>query len=961
MSIKFPNILPLIAIILGLCSACADDVSDHSTPQHESTLTLCVPTANYVSSRAEGSSQSEELLYSSLVFFAYPTLDNGQPDATKPAVITHLPTDPDNLDYDSGSYRKYAVKLPKGRYHFYLVGNIYTTDSELPATEAELQTAIYNLPEDFDCHIPSQGIPMSASHDDFFVKTEGTQTSVPTIGYEYTGDGGEVYALLTYLYAKITVVATDAAGDPAQLTDIKFSNVSEKEPTIFRTDYSEYGTIDEIAIASETSDSQEGDATDEGSSFAESMTFYIPERYVDSTTPSSQSNLSFKIGNKQLLLPLGEVAGNTADGVNTLPQENELRTIKRGTHYKYTLTTSDRITLEVAPWSPEAIVTELNGPVFLHVEKQAYPVIAGEETAVWFESDAENVRLESPKYEFDGQSLDLFSCRIDEATPDTLRVSINPRIPATKYDEIKQSLVNKEGKYDYFHIVAGNIHKRIKVTPLELIYYLKVNPTDITIDVALRLASGDYQGDIPVAINTNYPFVKVSLVDGWNALPESEFGGGVQPSAYPVKIQKMTYTNDPSEGPSFSNQVTVSGSQELPTTYQTMYYAVSFSGLNSGMDTWTENHTLTFKIEALLEEKGVAKESETVTLNIVPMILNYKIHFKAPAGEKNDFRWTNPHIYVYQCLEFPADYTGKFGNVSLASQPVGYYDQGDYFAALEYSFTGALAFRGWDFPYNYNLIYNASGNPKDFYGRKEKGFYVFNDGATNASWFPANRDEERYNFSMDFCEAYRKELSGCNDCKENINPVWPGIRMKYEGDGWFEFELTGIATPGKALIMFADGHTYTANMNRFPADNQVGIPLFDYPSKEGWFLYNSVITDRITNQFSPTKPMPIDYKCRIFWPKSLSETIHMWIQAGIEFTSWDQRDGVETIGDYNYRDFGAELYANNALNVMFPGLGNGKIYSLFMSTFQINNGIGGGRRCAYFDGTGFKSGVPPVN
>ena len=54
--------------------------------------------------------------------------------------------------------------------------------------------------------------------------------------------------------------------------------------------------------------------------------------------------------------------------------------------------------------------------------------------------------------------------------------------------------------------------------------------------------------------------------------------------------------------------------------------------------------------------------------------------------------------------------------------------------------------------------------------------------------------------------------------------------------GWYRFELSGVATPGKALIMFTDTHPHGYDVaNRYPLDKQVGVPLFDFPNREGWF------------------------------------------------------------------------------------------------------------------------------
>ena len=88
-----------------------------------------------------------------------------------------------------------------------------------------------------------------------------------------------------------------------------------------------------------------------------------------------------------------------------------------------------------------------------------------------------------------------------------------------------------------------------------------------------------------------------------------------------------------------------------------------------------------------------------------------------------------------------------------------------------------------------------------------------------------------------------------------MNRQWPGIRMKPDSDGWYYFELTDIADPGRTLIMFADAHIgWEYIPHRFPGDGEVGIPLFDFPSREGWLKYNGNVDDRVGNQFVAEKP-----------------------------------------------------------------------------------------------------------
>ncbi|MDE6037543.1 MAG: hypothetical protein K2G05_04695, partial [Duncaniella sp.] len=59
---------------------------------------------------------------------------------------------------------------------------------------------------------------------------------------------------------------------------------------------------------------------------------------------------------------------------------------------------------------------------------------------------------------------------------------VNPAIPVKEYEEIKRSVRDGEGKYDYIHIIAGNINKKITIYPLNLDNYFEVDPTSVTIN-----------------------------------------------------------------------------------------------------------------------------------------------------------------------------------------------------------------------------------------------------------------------------------------------------------------------------------------------------------------------------------------------------------------------------------------------------------------------------------------------
>lgn len=831
MSINFRYIIPVLTSILGLCTACSEDISVLRTPDNDSGLTLYVPDINNFKTRSSNETEVEELKYTSLFFFAFPI------DGSAPTIKSLSLKNPPLSFQDT--YRKYPIELAHGKYRFYLVANIYNANdyiSALPQTEDELKEALFQIPDGFACQISETGLPMSATHTDFFIKDSNDSLPIASDGYNHDGKGGSLYAVLSFLYAKITVIPNDAFGNSARLSDVTFSNLSTKEPIFYEDNFEEYGNKD-ISLP-----------YNEEAKIPASHTFYIPERYVAETDAVSQSSLNFKIGEKKITLPLGETESDTENKSQIVPTADTHRKIVRGTHYKYTLNTLlVDMKLEISDWSPEEITEKIKSPVvYLHVEKQEYPVSAGEVTEIWFKSDAEDVYIESPTYSLNAEDslkkedIPLYNYTKEyssETKEGIFKISVNERIPSSEYEKI----LKETDKYDFFHIVAGSIHKRIKVTPLTLEYYLDVTPTNIPIDVSLRIASSNYEGDIPITIHTNYPTINVSLpTDGeWSSIHETS-------DAY-LKLVSPDNT-EVTENNSGSTSVGSSGA---------VTYNIKFKGLNTGSDIWKSNKTL--KLEVMGSDGDVTSSSITVTVNIIPLIQNYKIHFKAEG-------WNNPHIYVYECLEFPADWNGTYSPgdgqpaETLASKPLGYLDgytnhEPQYVAALEYSFTGAIAFNGWDVPTNLDVLYYSNGSPKPFDGYKAQGFFIFNDEQDTWNINKENQATARYSYEMDFCKQHREEIKDrCPDCTSNMNRLWPGIMMKDEGDGWYEFNLTDIAIPGRALIMFADGHIGN-NTSRYPGPYEVGIPLFDYPSKEGWLLYNGVMSDRINNQFSSTKPI----------------------------------------------------------------------------------------------------------
>ncbi len=857
-----------------IAPACSDDNGYYITPSEDTDgFVLMLPSVSTFDTRAdEYGATAEELKYSSLTFFAFPV--DGEPGEQKTVKLITNGTESGELHLKD-KYIPYPIDLKPGKYKFYLTANyFYTTPfSSLPTTEEDLKAEKIVYENSFTGAIPEKGLPMSCDHSGFHSESGiGLGES-----FEVTGNENQtVYADLTFACAKVSVTANDFQGATALISSLGVSNISANVPIIkndnFINDQTGYGKIDAITVK-ENATADEAPAT---------LSFYIPERIVSTENKDQQSSATVMIGEKKITLPLGEPSNVSTTETNPLPSAETHRAIKRGTHYIYTLNAKAEPTLKVEPWSVEKILYNIRGQYFLHVEETAYPIETGKTTAIWYDSNT-TPELESPIYPVNGEPL-----YISTVDNDSIYVSVNPAIPTSAYDNIRNST---NGEYDFFHIKAGNIHKRITVTPLNLINYLNISPLNISIDVRELIASGKYGGYFPVLINTNLPKVKIERGPEWNDLPSEEWGQSA--SEYVIKL-----TNDDDEQLTVGQDGHIEDMEASKTELR-----LTFNGINSGKKTWQESRRLTFTVTALdadgnpatVETDGITKTlSETVTINIIPNIQNYKIHLKTST------EWEAPHIYVYQCLEFPSDVE----NTDLANKPIAT-NESCIHSALEYSFTGKIAFKGWDKESSFN-------NPNaKVYGPKD-GFYYFDSGVNSGSW-----DAEKPGFTnhyydnMDFCFDYRYSSDcDCDECKGNsYNKLWPGIKMKKgsgTSEGWWDFELTGVAEPGKALIMFTDGHPYNNPTNlRFPKGNSVGIPLFDFPDHEGWFYCNGNINDNVNNVFSDEKPLLFEKGklIRIRWKANDATNIHVWekITTDKAFSDWP---GTHTgqDGEYLYRD-----------------------------------------------------------
>lgn len=814
------NLIAAVALLSGMASCTDDTDMPRAIDDGTTSITLRIPNpesaAEFARSRAatgdpdpSQNAEEGEGAIKSLWLLAYPT------DGTESVVRKLL-----SSGQVTNEYSDYKITIKPGDYRLYVVANLDSyIDDPISATtdEEELKSLVLNFSPE---RLPnlSDGLPMACLPSEIDeAGDDGTVAIAP--GHNVT-----VHADMTFLCAKVRyTIMFDNSADG-------FSRPAFGDNTVTISDGSFSGVIASTSLITPATTTTERAfeidpaplAAGEATIYTRSWqgTVYLPENlltgkdrtllHLNATLDTNDTPLSYTIP-----LPSPDADKQSA----------EAKTLKRGHYYDLTgriTTLGDKLdlTAEVKDWTLLTLTYDLHGPYFLHVEKTAVEIYAGIETLIPYDTDAGQLDFE---YEFytgsDGVERELLECKtVERDGKQYISVNVNPKIPAE----------DKELK-SWFIIKAANLKKRIEATIVSLKPFFNVSPTEIEVNIREYIASGEYEAEIPISFSTN--------------------------------LNKVTITGDDS----FCGSMTLEGDKTY-TGAKEGKNILKITGLNGGTD-WTETKTFTLTYTA----EGYP-DPIPVTITVKPNILNYLIHFRAPAD------WTHPHIYVYQCLQLPSNRTdGNSGKI------VGYYneDKSDAFAALEYSFTGKIAFRGWNYSQNNpNAAGSSSGNDK-------KGFFIFDNWQ---SWDPSRAGfETHYYNDYDFCKAHRDTISSyasgvkteCQACEDEPKRTWPGILMHNDNNGWWTFELTGVATPGKALIMFSNGHGGDHN-KRYPGLNEdkkslPGIPLFDYPNREGWLDY-AASGDKA--QFTNTKPGDLPRRTyRLYWPKELYNGVNIWYSA----------------------------------------------------------------------------------
>lgn len=242
---------------------------------------------------------------------------------------------------------------------------------------------------------------------------------------------------------------------------------------------------------------------------------------------------------------------------------------------------------------------------------------------------------------------------------------------------------------------------------------------------------------------------------------------------------------------------------------------------------------------------------------------------------------------------------------------------------------------------------------------KNKMFKFWNyDYAYNYTYMLAENTQrkDRYNYDVNFNYDHQtsiEEHTGwqcwrCHDMAPDYNAsdnrtFYPGVVMEKEDDGWWKYTLTGVAQPGRTVVIFANWHLpwdpenewfdYRAEDYRWPGDYEAGLPLFDFEDNEGWFLFDGN-TSNIDQQFTDDKPAASRIIPHTFTSAYSSLRIEVKNTSLTTITvegNTVNRTGIDTSRGVAYFDAsGLNISGKNSIEVT----ANGKTYHLEPKFFR---------------------------
>ena len=859
---------------------------------------------------------AKEAKINTLYFFAYPVVKNDDEyvvDETsgREAIRVKLSADDlSNKNFNGDKVFEYQSidinNFQAGAYRMYVLVNL---DDYLPDQSKKLSTDYNSMTEDEVRNITFNmskkyftygNLPMACLNDEMQYKKNDAYVKVTNGVFEIENGQNEVYADLTFLCAKVRyTILYDKdvfskyfpTGTDIQITEETANNVRQQfaladatvGPQVLNnqtngTGYVEYlRPLTIVQYPDKDKEEQNPYLSDSGlpSEYIKDLPALNPQEYTDDIKRAWQGTLYVtvnELNGDNNTTNLSFQATSSIQSINSngfkfsrLSADGKL---KKGEFYDLlariteTEKTELSVNYTVQPWTASQLAYQLHGPYELVVGSTMITVESNTPGLLWYRSNVapEDIRFNYPTISWSNKApVNFYIAEVlkqngqyvlDENGEYQIQVRVNPRIPPSILESIeKNSDGYKKEDYQFFEIIAGNLQKKIKIEPLKLEPFLRVTPNNVIIDLREYTNSGINNSSLDVLLETNvltqvYYTVEYSINDGpqmgfnstTNALALN--GGDATISANNRYISLNSNTN-------IGNLI------------------LDIKKILDGDTFWQVAQTITITFTATSGSGPDAiTKSDTLKITIKPFTTDYVIHFKAAKGN-----WTNPHIYVYQCLTMPS-------NSGFPGKTVGYpTDDNKGNAGLEYIFSNNIAFRGWK-GYGGSINPNEPNTTDNPYNA-----FIYWGGAEKSKQFNAENgttgNQSIYNYEIDLNSQHDYTQSNCEKCKyynadkpgnlnginfkhyDNINGhskqysegpgvyTFPGIAMIPEGDGWFKYTLTGIATPGKAMIMFTDEHVLDdSNSNqdnsgrRYPNGNEVGIPLFDYPDHEGWFYFD---------------------------------------------------------------------------------------------------------------------------
>lgn len=995
-------------------NSCADDLEVRSSLQGDtfdpSALTIYIPdvesAAEYGRTRAEstvGLADADEAAIKKLSFFAYPVTEDGTTanDGREPIIVIGMtPSENGSMVF---RYTRYDIKgFQAGHYKFYLVANF---DRYLPSgtslstsiPESDLLNIVLNFANTTDKYLVSGELPMACLNNEF--KTgESDDTKITTGIYKFEGTSGtskSLYADLTFLCSKVRYTILfdkNESGNTFSSYDVDFTGVVANNVrqqyawangtannevhnsfSLFarnhtKVAYPETGSkyltglstsgenndqyvkdLDRISLASEWKSQEQR---------AWQGTIYLPVN----ANPSKKTSLHFTA---------------SGSGVSDEGYDLTFDELAKGKFYDAVahLQTSQSVSLStevtVIPWSSQTLQYALHGPIELIVSDTKIEVGSGAPFTMSFFTDVplSSVSFQAPHLKGDSSQPQFYvgeilknddgSYLLDDEGNYQLEVKINPLISFTILNDVDKSQNGyNRSDYNYFEIIAGNIRKRIKVDPLTLKGYLTVSPNEILLDVRSYVTSGKGSNKLLVDFETN-----ITNSTGITYTIVDEDGNTVSNSTL-LNTSAALY---------FKGEDDVNMTETALTNSWEGQFSVNLAKLFDGDSFWKTPRTYYITFTATSDD-GSTTDTDTLQITVKPYTTDYVIHFR--CSDPNH-KWDNPHGYIYQCLTLPM---GLSTNSQYSGMTVGYYDgtttNDDPKAGLEYMFSNNIAFKGW-------LGYGGSVNPEASGTTFKDGFvfvggYQYKTSPFNPQSYSTTESNNYYKYDVDFNSTHAINQSNwaCLSCMNFTTPVtyntsngltsgtignrlFAGISFEKEygdNEGWYKYTLSGVATPGKCLIIFFNGHIWNdlpgegdsgkqgyEKYYRYPTKDKgkdtAGVPLFDFPDNEGWFIFDGNAENNRNQNFTDDP----EALYRFYWPLSCGNAVHVWTNtstandaSGKDITTWEQAWGhYDSSLGYYYIDF-PRKYSNYffyKVGTNFENMSADK-YAGSMSTFK---------------------------